>query len=621
MSVPTLTVKIAFASDPLDTTPTWTDVSSYVRTTDGVGVATRRGRNSELEEFSAGTATLVLSNRDRRFDPLYSSGPYYGNLVPGKQIQIYATWSGVDYDIFTGWVTGWPQDYPNLGKDATVTIQCVDALAWLAKARLPTDLVYTYAATRSPLELMLRRTSDYLWLDETGNSDGASLVYGARKSSSSMTPGSSMPAIEFDGSTVWGLTAPYDSSGGGWSIAFTVKTTMTGTGHILGDRQGAINTAGTAIGVDDGAVFWIGGLGGFLTDSVSTTVKINDGNPHHVVITGDGAGTEDDVVVYIDNVAVPLTRGGVGAGFGDLWVSFVGDSSGSPNNPAALTVFTGSVQDVAIFGRVLLADEVDDLYSYTFGWGYDDAATRVDRALDDAGWPSAWRDLTTVPKSLCAQLVYNGAQAIDLIHQAERTEQGRVFASKSNDVTLLQRYHTSEETRGSTVQVTFSDDGNDVGYRVFGFRYDDIDIQNDVTVSAAQIGSGRATDVTSVSTYGPKAVSVDTALGSVDLAVSMATGLVAMRKDPLYRLNAITTNNIPSAKWPNVLGLELGDRIQAEITPMKTGSQVSQQMTTEGLAWFITQREWVLTIQGAPVPPDFFIVGSSLVGGSDLVGF
>ena len=59
----TLTVEIAFDSNPLDTNPTFTDVSSFVRSFD-----VKRGRNNELGQFPAGTLQVVFSNADNALD-------------------------------------------------------------------------------------------------------------------------------------------------------------------------------------------------------------------------------------------------------------------------------------------------------------------------------------------------------------------------------------------------------------------------------------------------------------------------------------------------------------------------------------------------------------------------
>jgi len=79
MTLPNPTVQCAFGVNP-GTVPTvsqWTDISAYVTV---AGCA--RGRSSETDTFTPGTFTASLKNRDRRFDPDYTSSPYYPNVKP-----------------------------------------------------------------------------------------------------------------------------------------------------------------------------------------------------------------------------------------------------------------------------------------------------------------------------------------------------------------------------------------------------------------------------------------------------------------------------------------------------------------------------------------------------------
>jgi hypothetical protein len=132
MAYPTLLVQIAFGDPPLTAlaSNTWTDVTAYV-----VSIHTRRGRADPLGRVEAGTAQLVLDNSDRRFDPTYASSPYYPNVVPMKKIRISATYLGITYRIYTGYIESWPPDWPG-GLDATTTIGCVDAFKYFALKKL-----------------------------------------------------------------------------------------------------------------------------------------------------------------------------------------------------------------------------------------------------------------------------------------------------------------------------------------------------------------------------------------------------------------------------------------------------------------------------------------------------
>lgn len=124
---PTLLVDVAFSNNPTDSSPTWVDISDYVES-----VTTRRGRQHELDRFETGTATVLLDNNDRRFDPSYTAGPYYGQLLPMKRIRIRARYDGVDYPVFSGLVEGWPQEYGPDGVLAFVQLPCSDLFKSLA---------------------------------------------------------------------------------------------------------------------------------------------------------------------------------------------------------------------------------------------------------------------------------------------------------------------------------------------------------------------------------------------------------------------------------------------------------------------------------------------------------
>jgi hypothetical protein len=86
-------VEIAFTDGPYVRSPTWTDVSSYVR-----DMQIDRGVNDDWDLVASGSATVTLSNLTRRFDPFNTAGPYYGNLLPRRQIRIRAAHGGSTYD-------------------------------------------------------------------------------------------------------------------------------------------------------------------------------------------------------------------------------------------------------------------------------------------------------------------------------------------------------------------------------------------------------------------------------------------------------------------------------------------------------------------------------------------
>lgn len=127
------------------------DISTTVRS-----VSTNRGRRRALERFGTGTATITLDNRDRAFDPTNTASPYYNatvgvtGVVPSIPVVIRATWNGVTYPIFRGWIDSWTFSYSSAGTgDAVATVSCSDAFKPLANiiGGLPSSASITSGGT------------------------------------------------------------------------------------------------------------------------------------------------------------------------------------------------------------------------------------------------------------------------------------------------------------------------------------------------------------------------------------------------------------------------------------------------------------------------------------------
>ena len=125
-----LTVEIGFASNPYDTTYTYTDVSDYV-----LKIDIKRGRQQALSEVGTGTATVVFDNQDRRFDPTNTSSPYSPNVIPNKPIRISATYDATTYRLFEGFIEQFPQQFVASGNQSITTVTALDAFALFKLAR------------------------------------------------------------------------------------------------------------------------------------------------------------------------------------------------------------------------------------------------------------------------------------------------------------------------------------------------------------------------------------------------------------------------------------------------------------------------------------------------------
>jgi len=91
-------------------------------------VKTQRGRNSLSDQFQTGQLTLRIIDQNGDFNPLNPSSPYYELLTPMKKVQITATYAGVTYPIFSGFITSYVNTQPSDAEQvAFTTITAVDA--------------------------------------------------------------------------------------------------------------------------------------------------------------------------------------------------------------------------------------------------------------------------------------------------------------------------------------------------------------------------------------------------------------------------------------------------------------------------------------------------------------
>jgi len=150
--VPTVNAYINFSTGPsfaqamildtgvLDTNILGDSASLIIDVSDQINyIQTARGRNPLVDQFQTGTLTLRIVDQNGDFNPSNPTSPYYTYLTPMKKVQITATYNGVTYPIFAGFITSYLNTQP---KDATevayTTIQAVDAFRLAYNAQIST---------------------------------------------------------------------------------------------------------------------------------------------------------------------------------------------------------------------------------------------------------------------------------------------------------------------------------------------------------------------------------------------------------------------------------------------------------------------------------------------------
>jgi len=209
----TITVEFGFGSGAFAASPTWTDVSTDVRT-----ISIDRGRSALDGKFQPGSATIVLDNLDGDFDPNNTSGSYHPDVKIGTPIRVQATTNSNTHTLFVGSVNAWRVGYPVSGKDSLVTVDCGD------RSNVIAQTVETWSLTVG------QGTDDFIGsvLDDVGWPAGArSLDAGDASTYSGFTAGNAA-----DG---WGLINQAVDVEGGWfyiaadgTATFRKRTDFTG---------------------------------------------------------------------------------------------------------------------------------------------------------------------------------------------------------------------------------------------------------------------------------------------------------------------------------------------------------------------------------------------------------
>ena len=118
-----------------DSTAVIVDVSDQVSS-----IQIKRGRNAQADQFQTGTLSLRIVDQAGDFNPLNTSGPYYGMLNPMVKVQINAVSLNVTYPLYSGFITSFTTTSPSQALDDVVytMIDAVDAFRLAQMAQITT---------------------------------------------------------------------------------------------------------------------------------------------------------------------------------------------------------------------------------------------------------------------------------------------------------------------------------------------------------------------------------------------------------------------------------------------------------------------------------------------------
>jgi len=604
MPFPTPKVEIAFDDGPYVASPTWTDVTSFVR---GMGID--RGRSDDWSDFY-GSATVVLDNRARTFDPFYTSGTYYGKLLPRRQIRITATYGGTSYPVFRGYVNGWPPTWTSAGKDSTVTLSCMDALGLLASETLPADWSRNYILSTSPRHYypcddpVGPYTSNQTLTDlgsvplnmatTTAASNGDQLAVGLVNRSITGTGGeaanSAYGAVDTNpGSFSVSLWAIPDSSG-------TISQFLQGYVYNHGFNFSYENSTGKfRVEVTEPS---------FGNSKVATTTISGWDSGMARMLSFTWNSSTRTIAFYIDGLSIATTT----ANNAGIYIPF----------NELVNIGAGSVQQVIVWSGVQTQAVLQDIYKYSTVNLPETTAARFTRLIGETQFPASLTSGPSAPASSVLDITDDAPKLAGELQKVADSEYAPLFVDRSGVVTLYYQNQIRTQSRSIVSQGTYGTGGYSIGQDV-SIAYDGDSMRNEANVTMSGGGVYIGKNTTSVTAYGAAQESIDTQVSSLADAqdigniVSGWGGQVYPKADPFEVVLS------PSADWSNALDRELNDRITLVVSP-PTGNAITTPMLIQRVTHSVVPGEWRTTFEGSARWAAVWIWGTSRYGGTDLLG-
>ena len=599
MAWPTPKVSIAFDDGPYVASPVWTDITSYVYSAD-----VSRGRADDYSQF-IGTAQVVLNNNSRLFDPFYTSGTYYGKLLPRRQIKIEGISNSVTYAVFRGFVDGFPAAWDQAGKFATTTLSCFDGLSLLSQELLP-DYVYDYTKTLSPI---------HYWRCNDGQSSTTitDAVAGLTMTSpgqlyrqgEQLTQALVTPAIFVMDSTY--TTAVNSTSPTVGDCSFSGWFQMTDTSSVPG-YFGITFTSASIV---------------FQMALIPGTGKIKA----QVVSGANESSRESTNAGYIQNsppifVTATYTKSTQAVAFYINGVAQTGTATTSANvftSPIRTALaYKVQMQEFAVYATALSAAQALALYNVNVLNLTETSAARMTRLLGYTSWDASLTSITPFPVATVGALSPSNSNLVAEMQTVNNSEDGELFVNRAGTIQFEDRAAVYGNPNYNTSQATFAS-GSIPFQPSVQINYDAAAIRNDITVTFSGGGQTSTTNATSVSAYGTNAMNTGTQLSTQAQAVTLAAYQATVNGQLLTNISPVSVGVTGvTADWTTLLQLDLMYRYTITVQP-PTGNSISQAELINRIEHHIVPGQWQMTVDGSARYSSWFILDKSSLNGTDLL--
>jgi hypothetical protein len=605
MAKPTVRVRIGFADGPYVASPTWTDVTSYVRS-----ISTNRGRTDDWQHFDTGTASVELDNRDRRFDPTYTSSPYYPNVSPRRQIIIDGTVDGSSYYVlFRGFIAGWPVKLSAAGYDSTVTIDCFDALGLLSATEITPDYADAYITTLAP---------KHYW--KCNESTGSTTIYDYGSVGLNIPVFSGRPTLVSVPSIAKGI--PYNAASVAVTTYYATQTTTSNTG----DFTLVCWYVGTLDGTPPITVQGLGSVIFSLTgSSIQADVDNGAGSGARVITSRSGFSVGE-----AHHLALTYTAS---SGALRIWIDGQ-DLTGSQTNLTGIKIYPltqvtlarGALAQVQFYNSVLTDTNITTIYKLSAAQIIETTSARFERLMANTQYPNTLQEYpgsagSTIPapSGTVADISVGKFALISELQTVSDSEGGDIYVSRSGVLRMTNRTYATTNSTSITSQATLGVAGIPIQTEI-DYEWSADNMRNTINVEWSGGAVVTASNSSSVTTYGTAAESYTTQLSTATDATSLANYLNGFGYLPRLIISAVRAGQASSTvQWAQLLGLDLLDRITVVISE-QVGSNLTQTQLVQAISHSITPGDWQMTVLGSARYSSVFTIGTSYLDGTDILG-
>jgi hypothetical protein len=592
-----LNVGPGLGTGTLGTAVAWTDISQWVLGFTITRPATRL--QGPLWNYQAGTVSILLDNSDGRFDMDNAGSPYAGFLVPMVPVRVRSLFGSIPYGLYSGFADGWlPATVTYEGGYAELTLPGTDAFKVLAGITLPALGVPEGVAadTGARVRDILIRAGWYTSADRNVISTGNSLLQGTLLGDTALN----LMQIAVDSE----IGQLYVNGAG--AVVFRARRDMlTDTRSntvqaVFGDLPALVQQSyDTAVTADTPTAWWK------LADAPGSAAAADSAGAHAgtpanvtfgtrgpaIMAPAETAATFDGATSKIDTTYNPSGGATVTV---EAWVNLAGRAqSGNPR------IVANSHTDVDHDGFQLMLTGGTTPQAH-FGNGTTARAVTAPAAVPASGWTylAATWDGATV------SLYVNGAPA------GTGTLTGTLAAGTASTGIGYNPAYSGDFLTGTIAQVTVDTGAvltpgrvaahyqaaqSELAYAAIGRASDDTTIGNDIQATRTNGGVlQEVQDATSIAQYlFPRTYArSDLILQNDSDALNWAGWVLYIAKGGEDRIETLAVDPAadPYNLWPQVLGREIGDRIQIWTRPAGLASPVTKDCFIVGITHMFDPR-------------------------------